>query len=79
MRKQHKYDGKNHTCRDTGHDWMLTAAANWRTCRRVNCAASERLKDGQWVSNAKLYRSHTPVIERQRQPRQSAMWDTNTK
>jgi hypothetical protein len=79
MRKQHKYESKNAICRDAGHDWMTTAAANWRTCKRVNCAASERLVEGQWISNAKLYRQHTPVVAsgtRQCQPRQSSMWET---
>jgi hypothetical protein len=79
MRKQHKYQSANRLCRDAGHDWMTTAAANWRTCRRENCRASERLVNGQWVSNAKLYRQHTPVVVsgiRQPQPRQSVMWES---
>ena len=78
MRKQHKYDSANSLCRDTGHDWMTTAAADWRTCKRERCRASERLVNGQWVSNAKLYKFHDPVVEygrKQRQPRQSAMWE----
>jgi hypothetical protein len=62
MRKQHKYDSRNGTCRDAGHDWMTTAAANWRVCQREGCRASERLVDGQWVSNAKLYTFHDPVV-----------------
>jgi hypothetical protein len=77
-KRVHKYQSANTVCRDAGHDWMTTAAANWRTCRRENCRASERLVDGQWVSNAKLYRQHTPVVasrSRQHQPRQSVMWD----
>jgi hypothetical protein len=81
MRKQHKYQSANSTCRDTGHDWMTTTAANWRVCKRENCRASERLVDGQWVSNAKAYRFHDPVVashQRQRHPRQSVMWDSNT-
>jgi hypothetical protein len=81
MRKQttSKVQSQNSTCRALGHDWMTTAATNWRTCKREQCRASERLVDGQWVSNAKLYRQHTPVVAsgtRQRQPRQSAMWET---
>jgi hypothetical protein len=78
MRKQHKYQSANSTCRDAGHDWMTTTAANWRVCRREKCRASERLVDGQWVSNAKLYKFHDPVVAsrtRQRHPRQSLMWD----
>ena len=77
MRKQHKYQSANTTCRDTGHDWMSTTANNYRVCKRENCRASERLVDGQWVSNAKAYRFHDPVVEyrkHQRQPRQSMMW-----
>ena len=68
----------NSLCRDTGHDWMTTAAANWRVCRREYCPASQRLVDGQWVSNAKLYRFYDPMLEygkRKRAPRQSTMWD----
>jgi hypothetical protein len=78
MRKQHKYESKNSLCRDTGHDWMTTTANSWRTCRRENCRASERLLNGQWVSNAKLYRFHDPVVEygrKQRRPRQIALWE----
>jgi hypothetical protein len=78
MRKQHQYQSANTTCRDAGHDWMSTTAANWRVCRRENCCASERLVDGQWVSNSKLYRFHDPVVayrKRQRHPPQSVMWD----
>jgi hypothetical protein len=77
MRKQHKYDSKNTTCRDAGHDWMSTTANNYRVCKRENCRASERLLDGQWVSNAKAYRFHDPVVAYRRQhhqPRQSMMW-----
>ena len=68
----------NSTCRAVGHDWMTTAAANWRVCKREKCRASERLVDGQWVSNARLYCLHDPARElgkRERQPRQSAMWE----
>jgi hypothetical protein len=79
MRKQHKYDSKNTTCRDAGHEWMMTAAANWRVCKRENCRASERLVEGQWVSNAALYRKHQSRLAsqgRERQPRQSVMWNS---
>jgi len=68
----------NSLCRDTGHDWMLTTAANWRVCKRERCRASERLVDGLWVSNATLYRFHDPVVEygrRARAPKQSALWE----
>ena len=68
----------NHICRDAGHDWMTTAAADWRTCKRERCRASERLVNGLWVSNAKLYKFHNPLVEygkRQRRPRQTSMWD----
>ena len=51
----------NSTCRAMGHDWMTTAAANWRVCKRERCRASEHLKDGVWVSNAAFYRKHVPV------------------
>jgi len=70
----------NNLCRDTGHDWMLTTAANWRVCKRERCRASERLVDGQWVSNATLYRFHDPVLEgyhRQRAPKQAALWEAS--
>jgi len=69
----------NHICRDAGHDWMTTAAADWRTCKRERCRASERLVNGQWVSNAKLYKFHDPVVaygNRQRRPRQTTLWDS---
>jgi hypothetical protein len=55
------------------------AAADWRTCKRERCRASERLVEGQWVSNARLYKFHNPVIEgyrRRRRPRQTMMWDS---
>jgi hypothetical protein len=70
---------RNSTCRDLGHDWMTTTAANYRVCKREKCRASERLMDGQWVSNAKAYRFHDPVVaahRRERQPRQTALWDS---
>ena len=66
----------NSTCRDLGHDWTLTAARDWRWCRRENCRASERLVKGQWVGNAQLYRKHQPVVPTARQPRQAALWDS---
>ena len=72
-----KVDSANSLCRAAGHDWMTTAAATWRVCRREHCRASERLIDGQWVSNARAYRFHDPLVEsrkRQCQPRQSVMW-----
>lgn len=74
-----KYQSANKTCRDAGHDWMSTTAANYRVCKRENCRASERLLDGQWVSNAQAYRFHDPVVayqHYQRQPRQRALWET---
>ena len=81
MRKQtgtpHAF--RNSLCRDLGHDWMTTTAANYRVCKREKCRASERLVDGQWVSNAKAYRFHDPVVaahRRERQPRQTALWDS---
>ena len=81
MRKQtgtqHAY--RNSLCRDLGHDWMTTATANYRVCKREKCRASQRLVAGQWVSNARAYRFHDPVVacgSRERQPRQATMWDT---
>ena len=68
----------NSLCRDLGHDWMTTAAANYRVCKREKCRASQRLVAGQWVSNASAYRFHDPVVastRRARQPRQTALWD----
>ena len=56
-----KVQSANSTCRAMGHDWMTTAAANWRVCTRDKCRASEHLKDGVWVSNAAFYRTHVPV------------------
>jgi len=49
MRKQTgtQHAFRNSTCRDLGHDWMTTTAANYRVCRREKCRASERLIDGQ--------------------------------
>jgi len=81
MRKQTgtQHAFRNSTCRDLGHDLMTTTAANYRVCRREKCRASERLIDGQWVSNTKAYRFHDPVVASQRkeqQPRQTALWDS---
>jgi hypothetical protein len=70
----------NSLCRDLGHDWMTTATANYRVCKREKCRASQRLVAGQWVSNARAYRFHDPVVaygSRECQPRQAAMWDTD--
>jgi hypothetical protein len=70
---------RNSLCRDLGHDWMTTAAANYRVCKREKCRASQRLVAGQWVSNARAYRFHDPIVEakrRARQPHQAAMWDS---
>ena len=78
MRNQQRESFANRICRDAGHDWMSTTAANYRVCKRERCRASERLVNGQWVSNAHAYRFHDPVVEygRQRQqPHQSAMWE----
>ena len=68
----------NSLCRDLGHDWMTTATANYRVCKREKCRASQRLVAGQWVSNASAYRFHDPVVEAKRrktQPRQTALWE----
>ena len=68
----------NSTCRDLGHDWMTTASANYRVCKREKCRASERLVAGQWVSNARAYRFHDPVVaynRQARQPRQTTLWE----
>ena len=56
-----KVQSANSTCRALGHDWMSTAAADWRVCKRERCRASERLVEGLWVSNAAFYRRHVPV------------------
>ena len=74
-----KVQSSNSTCRNVGHDWMTTAAANWRVCKREKCRASERLVDDTWVSNARAYRLHDPARElgkRQRAPEQAAMWES---
>jgi len=78
-RKQttYKVQSANSTCRALGHDWMTTAAADWRVCQRENCRASERLIDGQWRSNAAAYRKHVPVVTdgtRERHPHQTILW-----
>ena len=80
MRKQTdtQHAFRNSLCRDLGHDWMTTAAADYRVCKREKCRASERLVDGQWVSNAQAYRFHDPVVaahRRAHQPRQTTLWD----
>jgi len=80
MSKKSQESFANNLCRDTGHDWMMTTAANWRVCKRERCRASQRLLDGQWVSNAKLYRFHDPLVEygrRARQPKQTALWEAS--
>src|SRR5579859_1116067 len=76
IRKQttSQVQSSNSTCRHCGHDWMSTAAANWRVCKREGCRASERLVEGQWVSNAAAYRKHTPVVSSR--TRQSQMWQS---
>ena len=69
---------RNSLCRDLGHDWMTTATANYRVCKRENCRASERLVNGQWESLASAYRFHDPIVaynRRERQPRQTALWE----
>ena len=77
--QQHRRESfANSLCRDLGHDWMTTAASNYRVCQRERCRASQRLVDGQWVSNAQFYRFHDAVVEdgkRRRQPRQRSMWE----
>ena len=70
----------NSLCRDLGHDWMTTAAANYRVCKREKCRASQRLVAGQWESLASAYCFHDPVVacqRRARQPHQAAMWETD--
>ena len=79
MRKQTSYKepgATNNICRALGHDWMSTATANWRVCKRENCRASQRLVNGQWVSNATALRRHTPVVESGTQQR--LLWETGT-
>jgi hypothetical protein len=69
----------NSLCRDLGHDWMTTAAANYRVCKREKCRASQRLVAGQWVSNASAYRFHDPVVvcqRREQQPQQIVLWES---
>jgi len=80
MSKQHSpaETFANSLCRDLGHDWMTTAAANYRVCKREKCRASQRLLAGAWVSNASAYRFHDPVVacqRRARQPHQTALWE----
>ena len=73
---QHAF--RNSTCRDLGHDWMTTSAANYRVCKREKCRASERLIDGRWVSNDRAYRFHDPVVaynRRKSQPQQASIWE----
>ena len=80
MRKQTgtRHAFRNSTCRDLGHDWMTTTAANYQVCKRERCRASQRLVDGQWVSNASAYRFHDPIVashRREQQPQQASMWE----
>ncbi len=80
MRKQTgtQHAVRNSTCRDLGHDWMTTTAANYRVCKRERCRASQRLVDGEWVSNARAYRFLDPVgaaQHKERQPRQTTLWE----
>ena len=67
----------NSLCRDLGHDWMTTATANYRVCKRAKCRASQRLVAGQWESLASAYRKHRPVVPTGRQPRIASMWETD--
>ncbi len=67
---------RNLLCRDLGHDWMTTAAANYRVCKREKCRACQRLVAGRWESLASAYRKHHPVVPTGRPPRIEAMWDT---
>ena len=69
------YSFRNSLCRDIGHEWALTLADTWRWCRRDYCPISERLVNGEWVSNAPLYRKHQPVVPTGRKPRQAAIWE----
>ncbi len=68
---------RNSLCRDLGHDWMTTATANYRVCKREKCRASERLVDGAWESLASAYRKHRPVVPTARQPHIASMWETD--
>ena len=79
MRKQHApaETFANSTCRDLGHDWMTTATANYRVCKREKCRASQRLVDGAWKSLASTYRRHRPVVPTRRQPCIASMWETD--
>ncbi len=73
-------NAKNSLCRALGHDWMTTAAANYRVCQRDGCRACQHLQDGQWTSNAAWYRKHVPVETDgtrpylRRQARQRSLW-----
>ena len=79
MRKQTgtQHAFANSLCRDLGHDWMTTATANYRVCKREKCRASQRLVAGQWESLAPFYRKHRPVVPTGRQPQVASMWETN--
>ena len=78
MRKHRTSTGTfaNSLCRDLGHDWITTATANYRVCKREKCRASQRLVAGQWESLASAYRKHRPVVSTARPPRIASMWDT---
>src|SRR5689334_23362114 len=75
-----KITSANSLCKATGHDWMTTAAATWRVCKREGCRASESLKDGVWVSNAARYRRHVPVETDGTRPylQRHGLWPTDS-
>ena len=69
---------RNSLCRDLGHDWMTTATANYRVCKREKCRACQRLVAGQWESLASAYRQHRPVVPTGGRPtRIASMWETD--
>src|SRR5581483_5348507 len=39
-------------CQSGGHDWKTTLSSTYRTCRRAECRAAERLVNGSWVDVA---------------------------
>ena len=39
-------------CQSSGHDWKTTVSSTYRTCRRADCRAAERLVNGSWIDAA---------------------------
>ncbi len=68
---------RNSTCRDVGHDWKTTAAANYRVCQRHKCRTAQRLQQGTWVNAVPQRTSTDPLTTSHQQhamPQQSSLF-----